>query len=135
MSLDSYWNIKESEVKPPVMFFREQARTLSKVTNGILDGTVEVYPLENVIRSELWILAPLLNNYKYLLLRVHHPLSLYPAVLHILPNIVQGKGDETRAEIKRCQTPEEFDTAFKDALSSSEVVKVIQSLLAMSKSS
>ncbi len=132
MNLESYWGeIKEPDVKPPVIFFREQATALAKVTNGILTGKVEVFPLDSgKIRSELWVTAPLLSNYAYLLLSVEHSLALYPAVLYIFPKTVKNS-----AETKVCRTAEEFNTNFKNALSSSEVVKVIQSLLAMSKSS
>jgi hypothetical protein len=135
MSLESYWNITESEIKPPVIFFREQARTLAKVTNGILNGEVEIYTFENTIQSELWVTAPLLNNYKYLLLKALHPLSLYPVALHIIPKTVKDRNGNEVSERKDCQNEQEFDAALKSALSSNEVAKVIQSLLAMSKSS
>ena len=70
------------------------------------------------------IMARYLNEYRYTLLTVRHGLDVYPLDV----------GDKLHNVVYSCETEERFVEAVEHILSSSEVRKIIQTLISQSKS-
>lgn len=111
------------EIKPPVTILREQATILSEATNNILIGDVTVSKDGLLVRSQLYIQAPALDNYVYLVLTVQHDIMLYP--LKIV--------DIAKGVFYSCEDESQYRTALKDILSSPHTHRVVASLMAQSQ--
>jgi hypothetical protein len=68
------------DVQTPYTILRVQAGLLSKVTRGILQGTVETETSKEKVQHRLVIIAPAYNGYRHtLIVAVHNPDMPYPA--------------------------------------------------------
>jgi riboflavin biosynthesis pyrimidine reductase len=112
-----------SDIKPPVTILREQATILSEATNKILIGDVTVSKDGPQVTSRLFIEAPALDNYVYVVLSVKHDIMLYP--LKVV--------DVATGVLYQCEDEEQYRAALKLILSSPRVHKVVASLIAQSK--
>jgi hypothetical protein len=65
-------------VVTPVSILRTQAKLLGERTQGLLEGEVNTWTQGSDVYHDLNVVVPALGNYKYRLLRVHHPVTLYP---------------------------------------------------------
>ena len=65
-------------VVTPVSILRTQAKLLGERTQGLLEGEVKTWTQGTNVYHDLNVVVPALDNYKYRLLRVHHPMTLYP---------------------------------------------------------
>ena len=65
-------------VVTPVSILRTQAKLLGERTQGLLDGEVKTSVQGGDVYHDLNVVVPALGNYRYRLLRVHHPMTLYP---------------------------------------------------------
>lgn len=65
-------------VVTPVSVLRTQAKLLGERTRGLLEGEVKTFTQGGYVYHDLNVVVPALDNYRYRLLRVHHPMSLYP---------------------------------------------------------
>lgn len=65
-------------VVTPVSILRTQAKLLGERTRGMLEGEVKTWARGNDVYHDLNVVVPALDSYKYRLLRVHHPVTLYP---------------------------------------------------------
>ena len=106
----------------------EQAGELNTATNGILQGHVSVVQSRGKFELELSIIAPMVDNYEYLVLVAKHSLDLYPVT--VTPGWDRN-GIEKKAVL--CANQEEFENAVGDILSSERVRRAVTSLLAQSK--
>ena len=69
-------------IKTPKMFLQEQAEHLRKDTKFILKGEVSSEAISaGRFRVELDIVAPRINNYRYTVVTVRHPLEIYPLTI------------------------------------------------------
>ena len=131
--------VAETKLKLPVTILNEQATILGEVTNRILEAVVEstVPSKKGLLSYGLFIVAPALNNYKYNVLDIEHdivfayPVSVYDVVG---PSDVLDI-DESDAEKVVCNSEEEFLQKLGQLLSSEQVHKIIESLIAQSKAS
>lgn len=112
-------------VTSPKTHLREQARLLSDITSGYLEGEVEIAERrDEQIEVQLLIVAPLLNDYRYtVLVAKYSPAAVYPAELI----------DTTSNEAHDCATESEFVDVLGKVLSSPGVRKVVSSLVSQSK--
>jgi len=62
----------------PVSLLRTQANLLGERTRGMLVGEVKTWTTGDTIHHALDVVVPALDDYKYRLLKVHHPAMLYP---------------------------------------------------------
>lgn len=109
------------KLRTPHTVLQEQASLLAELTGGLLLGQVHRDQAASSFKLTLRINAPALNNYSYTVLKVSHPIELYP--LHV--------DNETRASAtKKCNTEEEFEQVLGSILASNEVQRVIAGLLA-----
>jgi hypothetical protein len=80
---DNFWpNIEIEKIETPVSVLKEQAKELEKVYKGILKGEVVLNTQENRFHHVFYIIAPLLDNYRYPLLEVVHKIDMYPLLVY-----------------------------------------------------
>lgn len=110
-------------IKTPAMYLREQAGHLWKDTRYILKGEVSREATSGGrLRVELVIVAPKINNYRYTVLTVRHPLDTYPLTI---------TNDVTNEDYE-CKNEKEFLETLEFILSSAQVKNVISMLLSQS---
>jgi hypothetical protein len=118
---ESLWpSVKFEPVRTPHAILAEQAGLLSQNTNGLLVGRVTRSQEHGNFISNLFIVAPSLNNYAYRVLRLYHPVALYPVTVSpefSSPNVEAADEKELLA-------------ALKEILSSDEIRRVLNGLMA-----
>lgn len=135
--------IEESLVKPPIAVLKELAQGLEKRTAGLLVGEVTQDYWNSKFRLQFYIRVPSLNNYSYNVFEIEHDLSFYP--LRIKPtdsDIFKASSkasldlDENFEEYRYldAKDQDELEEILKTIFSSPEVKKVINGLLAQTKS-
>ncbi|MCU1346977.1 MAG: hypothetical protein JWO56_7 [Acidobacteria bacterium] len=115
----------DEEVVPPVTLLKEQAAELERLTQHVLKGEVEVDRHDDTFNVDFYVTAPLLENYKYWVLRLRHSIEMFPAKL--LP--AQRPAEEWIV----CDNESELVREVAKVLSSLRVRKAISMLLAQSK--
>lgn len=123
-----------TNVQTPFAILRTQAEALANMTNGVLEGSVEVGASGNKqVSISLSVLAPALN-YKHLILSARHSRTLpYPA--RILAECFNSGGSEYDAHhygFREAVNPEMFEECVGLVLKSPEVETVLVSLIARS---
>jgi hypothetical protein len=137
-------------VTTPLSILREQGAVLGQITKNILEGEVisetDEAPessdsLDNTLRiltmspvelraarqqdpvfyHSFYIKAPVLGNYRYKLLYVQHPITLYPASI-----VVNGRRVE-------CADEREFKAHLSAALSAKKTTDVLAALINQSR--
>jgi hypothetical protein len=109
--------------KTPLQILKEQATAITKMTNGLLVGSVG--PAARRIRSftyELAIRAPALNDYTTNVVTIAYEISLYPVIL--VPNAA--------AKALELPTEDAFVAALATTLQDERVRSLIASLLVQS---
>lgn len=116
---------EESLVKPPIAVLKELAQGLEKRTQGLLVGKIEqtVYQDRSFI-LDFYITAPTLNNYSYQVLKINHDIDFYP---------LKVTGSEINSSVQ-ANNQKELEDFLKLIISTPEVKKVINGLLAQIKS-
>lgn len=127
MTTKNLWGNFEDlkKIRTPLAILREQGELLTSSTDGILEGRIssEKYYLGG-FEISLFIVAPMLNEYSCLVLKLRHPLDFYPVTV---------TSDFTSSSIE-CKTEEDFIRGLGTILSSDEVRDIIQSLISQSSS-
>jgi hypothetical protein len=95
----------------PVSILRTQANLLGERTRGMLVGEVQTWTTGDIVRHALNVVVPALDNYKYTLLKVHHPVMLYPVFVDEEP-VPYGR----IRMISQIGTPDGFALKDEDAL-------------------
>ena len=128
MSTENLWGSLDGfkKIKTPLSIVREQGELLTQATQGILEGYVKIESQAENIRFSFSIIATRLNQYRYEVLKVSHPVTIYPVV--VLNTV------ERKRSWEECLSEEIFLSKIKSILSSSEMRRVIESLLSQSES-
>jgi hypothetical protein len=126
MCANSLWGNLEGieKIKTPKSILEEQGSFLTSSMDGILEGIVltEQWGAQN-FSITLKIVAPALNNYSYQILRVYHPLKLYPLTI---------SSDFLSSNVE-CKNENEYLETLEKILSSEGVKNVIQILMSQVK--
>jgi len=70
---------KVEKIKTPLMILKEQAEILSKKTNNLIEGFVDIIaPIPNSMRFRLKIKATALGGYTANIVEVRHDIRMYP---------------------------------------------------------
>jgi len=120
----NYWtNFTFQKIKFPEVFVREQAYYLFQSTNELVDGLIETTLIGTSKKKvSFYLHAPLLDNYKYLLLSLHQDRYIqYPV------EIKSKLGDFY------CKNEELFLRRICDIFANKQTVNVIMSLYEESK--
>jgi hypothetical protein len=105
---------------PPILTMREQATIISNKTGGRIVAEVATARHGNNFEHVFLLVAPFLDDYRYQLFRVIHPVDLYPLELHA----------DVMDQILQCKTSEEFETALRTIFASPQTIKVVRAILA-----
>jgi len=115
-----------SNERTPTSILREQAAILSRLTRGVLIGSVEQEPTGNSsLIYHFAVTAPAINHQKCFILTVQYSMTIYPLTLT----------DRTTQVQRQCLNEENFRSTLKGVLSSTQVRRVISALLIQSKDS
>jgi hypothetical protein len=129
------------DVQSPVAILRVQAVAPSKVTRGILEGTVETESVKELVQHRLVVVAPAYNGYRHTLISVlHNPNLPYPAEVRAegLAEEVARRNDpvlglSTKATgYPKAHDDEQMQALVQRALNSEPTKAVILSLIAKS---
>ncbi len=123
------------DVLPPVAVLRAQEGLLAKKTQGILQAKLLTSATETLVEHSLYLIAPALNFYRVSLLSATHDREMvYPVTVaaqcwfsEFLPD-----GAEEPEKRRVAATEEEFIDLVRQALRSTAVRGLIQSLIARS---
>lgn len=107
----------------PKDILKEQSRFLGVRTNGELIGVVGLIDTNSDLTYEFTIFVPKLDSYEEEILQISHDSRLYPLKLK---NLI------TDTEIV-CGTEDEFVSALRDALRSTEVIEAINNLFHLAR--
>lgn len=119
----------EGEV-PPITILKEQASLLGLKLRNLIEADVETGTTDSrhYLRHTLFLIAPVLNFYRYKLLDVEHPATqMYPVTIKVFSDDPANTASEIKAD-----NEDEFKAALKDIFASTQTKKVIESLLAQS---
>ena len=115
---------------PPITILKQQASVLGLKLRNLIEADVETgtTDYQRYLRHTLFLVAPVLNFYRYKLLDVEHSATqMYPATI----KVPLDDPANTHSEIK-AENEEEFKDALKDIFASAQTKKVIENLLAQS---
>ena len=111
-------------VRTPASILREQAQKLAELTDYTLNGDVTVGKYGDRFQVTLRIVAPALNDYRLELIRVVHPIDIWPLQMR----------DVLAEEDYEASSEQEFVTHLGEILSSAQVKRVIAMLISQSGS-
>ncbi|MDQ2732226.1 MAG: hypothetical protein M3Y56_11250 [Armatimonadota bacterium] len=105
MNSNSLWPIDlvpDSDPDVPLSILRQQADLLGEKTGGQVIADVEMGSIMTGVMLDFVLLAPSLQNYRYRLFKVIHPLENYPLDLILLSGEVlhPDTADEFRDELR-----------------------------------
>jgi hypothetical protein len=122
----SFWAIPDANTtKTPILLLREQAQLLNEATHGTLRAEVEVFngTFSDKISVHLVVIAPALDNYKYVILTYTQGINIFPGLIIDNPNNkVIDIADE-----------DSFETTLKSVLSSKSMERILLNLLSQSR--
>jgi hypothetical protein len=119
--VESFWVVPDvATLRTPLSILREQATALTKQTNGLLVGQVDVnQQSDGDLQIKLEVIVPALNEYRVRILRYLQPITLYPGSL-------TGMGIGAFVEVN---SEEDFVSGVRNALSSQAVKNILSSLM------
>jgi hypothetical protein len=153
-----------SEITPPVVILDQQAAMLGNMTKNIILAEIKsekeaIFVLETddfLYKYEFsyafYIVAPILDNYRYNLLTIWHNIDLYPVVVNVEENIykeiykdfddkitfspwalrVQYEGKNQVEDSFMANSKKEFLDILKAIFGASKTKRIISALLAQS---
>ena len=105
---------------PPILTLKEQASIISNKTGGRIVAEVATGRHGNDFAHTFFLIAPFLDDYRYQLFRVIHPVELYPLELDV----------DVMERSFECKTAEEFQDVLRTVFASPQTIKVIRAILA-----
>jgi hypothetical protein len=119
----------EGEV-PPITILKEQASLLGLKLRNLIEADVETgtTDYQRFLRHTLFLIAPVLNFYRYKLLDVEHlATQMYPVTIKVSLDDAANTHKEIKAE-----NESKFKDALKEVFASAQTKRVIENLLAQS---
>ena len=116
-----------SELKAPVTILKEQASLLGKKTSNLVEAEVVQYssPTPGKFDYTFYIVAPVLDNYKYKLFTISHGIDSYPVTIYV--------GEDMQAEIDLAEIDLTEPREKLVAESESEFVEVLKKIFSTEK--
>lgn len=115
---------------PPITILKQQASLLGLKMKNLIEAEVETgtTDYQRFLRHTLYLVAPVLNFYRYKLLDVEHPATeMYPVIIKVPTDDPANNTLEIKAA-----SEEEFKAELKNVFASAQIKKVIENLLAQS---
>lgn len=146
--MTDFWpnEIEQTNITVPITTLREQAELLGKKTKNIVKAElVALAPSEPVVierdgvqnesrvfRYAFLLVAPILDNYRYHLFSISHPIDIYPIRFYLDDEIEQ----EVRLNNESptiASSEEDFSNTLKSIFGARKTVRAVQSMLAQSQ--
>ncbi|MCE7982469.1 MAG: hypothetical protein DYG89_14855 [Caldilinea sp. CFX5] len=141
--------IEVERVSAPLTILRQQAALLGERTKNLVQAEVIEDELQtNRFVFFFFLLAPVLGNYRYQLIRISHDIGLYPIEIKVEPSILQEvqstldvRTEEVEGDIARfgkesyyihVASEEELIKALRAIFNSNKCRKVLTALLSQS---
>ena len=129
--MENFWpTIDTKQTDTPLALMKIQGEFLEKHTSGILTYKVVKQPFKHEffksgegIRFEFYIVAPHMDNYKFMLFSVVHDL------VFTYPTTIDYYNEEDTIEVN---SREEFEETLKNILSQQSTKNILESLLSQS---
>lgn len=115
---------------PPITILKQQASALGLKLRNLIEADVETgtTDYQRYLRHTLFLVAPVLNFYRYKLLDVEHPATeMYPVTIKVFLDDPANSGPDIKAE-----NEVEFKDALRDVFARAQTKRVIENLLAQS---
>jgi len=152
----------EAHEDEPIKILKDQAEILGQKTKNLITGDVVTNTESGVIYHTLYLVAPILDNYRYSLLKIAHTSMQYPLFIYDYSKengrikarkkykpTIAGRLAETTSRMsigqlyeideiiipepdKKVNSPDEFKKELKKILQSAETISIINSLIAQS---
>ena len=122
--MEDLWpaDIAETSLRTPLQILKEQAAMLAKRTGGLVEAEVTTTTgADGDLRHLFRLIAPVLNNYRYLLFQIYHGPTLYPTGI-----VYHG----TRINVA---SDEELISQLRIIFSDDETRQIIAALIAQSR--
>ncbi len=131
-------SIEVTKTTAPVTILRQQAAMLGKKTKNLIEA--EVVNADQVVGDfdfgyNFYIVAPALNNYRFLLLRTLHNVELYPLYIETGDDIfkeISQKFNALNNIYIKVESEEEFLEVLRAIFNSSKTKRVLSAILAQS---
>ncbi len=135
------------EIKTPQEILNEQASYLSSSTNGIVLAKLvraritalgEKFMRDDIFKFDFLLTSPKMSSYSYRAFGIEHDIRIYPVIFYIEESIDREIRhlcitDEDDEEII-ANNEKEFLDILSNILSSKSIIKVVSSLINLSKS-
>lgn len=115
---------------PPITILKQQASALGLKLRNLIEADVETgtTDYQGYLRHTLFLVAPVLNFYRYKLLDVEHPATeMYPVTIKVSSDDPANSASEIKAA-----NEVEFKDALRDVFARAQTKRVIENLLAQS---
>lgn len=116
-------DIKVDDMVTPLSILKEQASLLGQKTQNLVEAEVQTTPLGADFSHSFFLVAPALDNYRYKIFWVRHPIDMYPVKII----------DENGAIRYEARSQDEFIGRLKEVLTSEKTKSVIKALIAQSQ--
>ena len=122
--------------RSPKTILKEQAGYLMEKTNNVLSANIETVHSQGDIIHQFYVVAPAMNNYRYMLFSVKHKIVAYYPLNVLTEMIVQEDAEGTFSfEIPvGAKNEEEFIEILSRIFKDTDTMRVISSLLSQSLS-
>ena len=130
--IEDYWpDLDAAAVVTPASILKAQAAALSRKSKGLLQAEVETFGQGGSVYHRLVIVVPALENYRYSLLSLHHPPTLYPVYVDEEPKLPGGVAYSLiPIEGRQLADQDQFRAWLRSALARDETKHVLESLMA-----
>lgn len=108
------------DITPPIRFLQAQRESLTKKTNGIIDGLIGTSSNQDGFSHNFRLLVRSLDSYTFSVLAVQHPVAFYP--LRVF--------DYLRTGVIECAGEAQYLNALREIFGSLEFKKVVAALIA-----
>jgi hypothetical protein len=130
-------DIGQTALRAPVTILREQASLLGEKTQNLVKADVDTlspHSPYNQFGAEFvhrfYLIAPALDDYRYKLFEITHPVDLYPVNFHLDEDIQEELLAKNGKEPLSAQTEDELTNILGKILNSEKAKHVVRALLA-----
>ncbi len=130
-------DIARTALRAPVTILREQASLLGEKTQYLVKAEVTTQSLDNRFNPSkaefvhsFYLSAPALDDYRYQLFAITHPVDLYPVDFDLDEDIQKELLPKNGKEALSAQTQEELVDILGKILNSGKAKRVVHALLA-----
>lgn len=136
--------LEAAKIRTPASILKEQASLLGQKTKNLVEGLVTGSEQGGELSYSFFLVAPALNNYRYLLFTMSHDIRMYPLSIsveeeilaEINPELFKRWGDTVTIFItshaEKAENEAEFLELLKKIFSATKTKQLIAAMLSQS---